>query len=286
MIERTYDGAKPKTKLPDGTIDTQIHMYLPGYPGSQGAVPLPEGLPGPAEYRSVMDWLGISRVVITQGNAHLFDNSNLVACLDKMGELARGVAVITAQTSDPELEQLHRSGVRGARIMDLAGGAAGLEHLEAVDARAYQAGWMMAVQFDGSNIAMHMDRLSKIRSNFIIDHHGKFFRGATPQSAEVDCVKQLMDRGNCWFKFAGCYEASLNGGPCFDDVAAVARAISAYAPDRIVWGTNWPHNQARKTEDYPNDADLLDTVLDWFDSDEARRLALVDNPQSLFGFDQ
>ncbi|MCR4268501.1 amidohydrolase family protein [Nitratireductor sp. ZSWI3] len=283
MIERTFSGERPDIALPAGAIDTQMHMYLPGFPARPGGPPLPEGLPGPDDYRKVMAWLGIERVVITQGNAHQIDNANLLACLGAMGEAARGVAAITDETTDAEMEALHAAGVRGARIMDLPGGAVGLEALEAVDARASAFGWCLAVQFDGTHLLEHVTRLERLKSRYIIDHHGKFFSGISPQSAQVDALRRLIGRGNCWFKFAGCYESSRSGPPHYEDIAAVARQMAADAPERIIWGTNWPHNLARRTQDYPNDAALLDTVLGWVPEDH-RTKVLVDNPAALFDF--
>ncbi len=285
MILRTYTGEKPRTTLPRGTIDTQMHMYLPGYPAVPGGPGLPlDPLPTPDDYRQTMGWLGIDGVIVTQGNAHQLDNACLLACLADMGEAARGVAVITGDTSDAEMARLSDANIVGARIMDLPGGAVGLAHLEAVDARAAAFGWMMAVQFDGSHILDHESRLAGLQSRWILDHHGKFFAGVTPDSPQVDAVKRLIDGGKCWFKFAGCYESSRSGGPAFDDIAAIARVIADYAPERIVWGTNWPHNGAKVTADYPNDAALTDTVLSWFSSEANRTLALVNNPETLFGF--
>lgn len=285
MIPRTYTGAKPRHTLPEGTIDTQTHMYLPDFPAAAGAMALPDApLPGPDEYRKVMEWLGISRVVITQGNAHGLDNSNLLAALAEMGDTARGVACITGQTSDAELQRLHDGGVRGARVMDLNGGFVKLDQLEQVQARAKIMGWMMAVQFDGSHIAAHYDRLSRLQTNWVLDHHGKFFAGITPDSPELAQVKRLIDKGNCWFKFSGCYESSRSGGPDYADIAAVARDIAAHAPERIVWGTNFPHNMAPALGHYPDDAALMDLALDWMGNDDTRRRALVDTPAALYGF--
>ncbi|KQO77003.1 amidohydrolase family protein [Rhizobium sp. Leaf262] len=284
-IERTFEGRAPRVVMPKGTIDTQMHMYLPGFPQQAGGPPVPEGTPDPQEYRRLMRWLGIDRVVITQGNAHQRDNGNLIACLKAVGSVARGVAVITRQTSLDELQELTEAGVVGARIMDLPGGAVDLSHLEEVDSLSQELGWCIAVQFDGSHILDHEERLAAVKSRWILDHHGKFFAGVTPDSPQIAAVKRLIDKGNCWFKFAGCYESSRSGGPDFEDIATVARVIAEYAPDRIIWGTNWPHNNAKTTEEYPNDADLLDTVLSWLPSDEARRKALVTNPEELFGFD-
>jgi D-galactarolactone isomerase len=270
--------------MPKGAIDTQMHMYLPGFAAQAGGPPVPEGTPGPEEYRRLMAWIGIDRVVITQGNAHQKDNTNLVACLREMGDLAKGVAVVTAQTPKAELCALSDAGVVGARIMDLPGGAVDLSHLEEVDALSQEMGWSVAVQFDGSNILDHEPRLGSIKSRWVFDHHGKFFAGVTPDSPQISALKRLIDKGNCWFKFAGCYESSRSGGPDFEDIAAVARVIGVYAPERIIWGTNWPHNNAKTTQEYPNDADLLDTVLSWLPSQEARTKALVTNPEELFGF--
>ncbi|AYD01573.1 amidohydrolase family protein [Neorhizobium sp. NCHU2750] len=284
MLVRTLSGPAPKTKLPEGAVDTQMHMYLPGYPALPGGPGLPAGaLPDPDQYRQLMGWLGINRVIITQGNAQQKDNGNLVACLSEMGDVARGVCVIDATTSDAEMERLSAAGVVGARIMDLPGGAVGLSELEIIDAKAAEHGWMLAIQFDGSNILDHEPRLAALKSRWCLDHHGKFFCGVTPDSDEVAAVMRLMDAGNLWFKFAGVYESSKSGGPDYADVAAVARALGAYAPERIIWGTNWPHNLAREQTDYPDDAALTDTVLGWLEDDASRRLALVDNPRQLFG---
>ena len=100
----------------------------------------------------------------------------------------------------------------------------------------------------------------------------------------MDAIRRLIDRGRCWFKLAGCYEASATGGPDYADVADLTRAVAAHAPDRTVWGTNWPHNQARRIEDYPDDAGLADTVLGWLPDEGARCAALVANPEALHGF--
>lgn len=280
---RPLSGAKPSITLPKGAIDTQMHAYMPGYPALPGGPGLPAGdLPTPEQYRQFMDWIGIERVIVTQGMAHQLDNSNLVACLERFGDIAWGVAMIDASTSETELDRLSAARVCGARIMNLPGGAAKLTKLEEVDAIAASRDWMIAIQFDGSDILDYEERLSKLKSRWVLDHHGKFFCGVTPDGPQVQATKRLIDGGRCWFKFAGVYESSKSGGPEFADVAAVARAIAAHAPERIVWGTNWPHNMARAQADYPDDAALADTVLGWLPDEKARRLALVDNPEELF----
>ena len=283
MLIRTLTGPKPAIALPDGTVDTQMHMYLPGFPAMSGGPPNPAGaLPTPQQYRQVMEWLGISRVVITQGNAQQMDNANLVACLAEMGPVARGIAAVSGDTPDADMTRLADAGVVGARIMDLPGGAVGLDSLEAVASRARAFGWLLAVQFDGSHIEALEPRLAALNTPWILDHHAKIFDGATP--GRVAAIKRLLDRGKCWFKFAGCYESSKSGGPDYADIAVVARDIAAYAPERIIWGTNWPHNMARTTAEYPDDRALTETVLSWFPSQAARHKALVETPGTLFRF--
>ncbi len=283
MLVRRLSGQKPAHRFPPGAVDAQMHLYLPGFPALPGGPDLPAGaLPDPDQYRRVMDWLGIERVIITQGNAHQKDNANLLACVAVLGPCARGVVVIDGATSDAELDRLASAGIVGARIMDLPGGAVGLDQLEAVDARAAAMGWMMAVQFDGTHILHHLPRLSALKSRWVLDHHGKFFGGITTDGPELAAVKSLLDGGRVYFKFAACYESSRLGGPGFEDIAEIARAIAAHAPERIVWGTNWPHNLMKTTADYPDDARLADTVLGWLPDDRARHLALVENPEALF----
>ena len=284
MLERKLVGEPPATRLPQGAVDTQMHMYLPGYPALPGGPGLPPGaLPDPTAYREVMRWLGLDRVIVTQGNAHQRDNANTLACLAEMGEAARGVVVISGETADAELERLAAAGAVGARIMDLPGGAVDLSHLEAVDARAHAAGWMIAIQLDGNGLLDHLPRLERLRSRWVLDHHGKFFRGADPGGPEIAALLKLIDRGNVWFKFAGVYESSRTGWP-YEDVAAFSRRVAAHAPERIVWGTNWPHNMIRETAAYPDDARLADLVLDWLPDERARHLALVENPAALFNW--
>ncbi|TMV07487.1 amidohydrolase family protein [Arenibacterium halophilum] len=283
-MDRKLTGTPPAIRLPDGAIDTQCHMYLPGFPALPGGPGNPpDPLPTPDMYLQMADWIGISRVVVTQGNAQQGDNSCLLACLAQLADRARGVAVIDRETTQTELDRLSAAGVVGARIMDLPGGAIGLEQLEEVDAKAAAQGWVLAVQFDGSDILDHEPRLAALKSNWILDHHGKFFKGVTPDSPQADALRRLIDGGRCWYKLAGCYESSLTVGPEYADIAAMTRMIAGHASDRLIWGTNWPHNLAKSIAEYPDDAALTDTVLGWLDEDTMIR-TVRDTPAALFGF--
>ncbi len=283
-MQRKLSGEKPKITVPAGAVDTQTHVYLDGYPSAPDGIALPLGDAGPEAYDKMLDWLGLDRTVITQANAHQFDNANLIAALAWFGDRARGVAVITAETGPKELQGLHDAGVRGARIMDFPGGAMPLNRLAQVMDIAADMGWVLAVQFDGSKILDHLSLLRAIPGRYFIDHHGKFQSRATGDAPQVDAILSLIEAGNCWFKLAGCYQTHNSPLPGCAQASDISRRIVANAPDRVIWGTNWPHVEAMRAEDYPDDAHLLNLLADWAPGKEDQHKILVDNPTALFGF--
>ena len=282
-IERTLTGRASRHVLPNGIIDTQSHIYAPDFPAMPGGPCLPVGMPDEKQYRQLCSWLGISKTVITVANAYQRNNDCLLHVLQRFGIDAHGVAAISPNIDDKSLTTLMDNGIVGARIMDLPGGAYDFSYIKDLDQKTAANELMIAVQFDGNTITEKFSALVNLKSNFVIDHHGKFFKPLGPNSIEVNRLKQLVDRGNCWYKFAGCYESSAIGAPRYTDVAKIASLIADYAPERIIWGTNWPHNGAKSQEDYPDDMDLLDLALDWVPTEHHKRL-LVHNPAELFRF--
>lgn len=281
MIERKLTGTALTMALPEGAIDTQMHLYARGFGAAEGCSMPVDPLPDAAAYAQVRAWLGIDRFVITQGNSHGRDNSNLIACLGGTGSTARGIAAVGGDAPEAEIARLSAAGVVGARIMDLPGGAVGFNEIDAVDARCFDADWALVVQMDGGRLLDRLPALEAIKSDWVLDHHGKFFDGVS--EAQIDAVLRLIDRGNCYFKFAACYESSREGWP-FEDIARVARRVADYAPERVIWGTNWPHNQAKTTAEYPDDGALADLVLGWLPH-AAREQVLVKTPARLYRFE-
>jgi D-galactarolactone isomerase len=281
---RKLTGDKPKITVPAGAVDTQTHVYMDGFPSAPGGIDLPLGDAGPEAYSKMLGWLGLERTVITQANAHMFDNANLLAALAWFGDRARGVAVITGETGPRELQRLHDAGVRGARIMDFPGGAMPLKRLAEVMHMAADMDWVLAVQFDGSEILDHMDLLRAIPGRYFIDHHGKFQSPVSSESPQVDAVLSLIEAGNCWFKLAGCYQTHHSDLPYCAQATDISRRVVASAADRVIWGTNWPHGDALRTEDYPDDAFLLGLLAGWAPKKECQHKILVQNPVGLFDF--
>lgn len=278
---RPLGGPAPKLKPPPGATDCHMHIYMDGFAAQPGGPPIAE-LATPEDYGVVQKRLGLARVVVTQSNAYQFDNGSTLAALDAFGkERARAVIVVSPEMSAAALRELDKRGVRGARVMDLAG-AVTIAAMKPVEKLAREVGWHLMVQFNGREIERHRAALEAIETKYVIDHIGKFIDPVRADDPRVDAILRLIDRGNAWFKIAGAYETSLTGGPDFADVAPIARRVIAHAPERVIWGSNWPHVGVARA-DYPDDAVLLDNLLDWA-SPAARQRILVDNPAELYGF--
>ncbi|PVE25937.1 amidohydrolase [Microvirga sp. KLBC 81] len=279
---RPLTGPPPALKAPAGATDCHIHLYLPGFEPQPGGPPIAE-LAAVEDYAVVQKRLGLERVVLTQSNAYQFDNGSTLAALEQIGpERARAVIAVSPDMTVSELERLHARGVRGARIMNLPGGAVKIADMRPVERLCRSVGWSMIVQFNGREIDQHIDALRAIETDYVIDHIGKFIDPVPADDPRVDGILRLIDRGNAWFKICGCYETSLTGAPDFADVAAIAQRVINHAPDRIIWGSNWPHVGVPRDR-YPDDAVLLDILLDWATPDHRQKI-LVDNPARLYGF--
>lgn len=282
-MPRILDGPPPKLKAPAGTVDTHIHFYTSDYDGHPGGPPLPE-YATLEDYAVVQKRLGLDRAVIVQGGAYQLDNRCTLEMLGRMGGKARAIICMTEDVSDEELSHLSALGVRGVRIMNLRGGAIGIDRLIAINARIAPFGWHPIVQFDGRDILQYTDIFNKIDNDFIIDHAGKFLEPVSPDSAQFRALLSLVDRGNCYVKISACYETSKTGRPDYSDVGILSTRLIAHAPERMLWASNWPHVGV-PPEYAPDDAELLDVLLAWAPDEETRKAILVDNPVRLYGFD-
>lgn len=275
-------GPGPAVTAPKGTVDTHIHFFDSRYPGAPGGPP-PLDDCTPDDYRKVQARLGLEKLVIVQPNAYQFDNRAALDALAEFGDDARAVLCLHGTESDAELQSLHDKGVRGARIMDLPGGASPLARTLDLAERIAPFGWHVITQFDGRGLADHAEVLRRIDGDYVIDHTGKYLEPVTIDAPSFQELLRLVDKGNCYVKLSAFYETSKSGPPYYDDVGALARALIEHAPDRIIWATNWPH-VGRTAENYPDDANQLDCLGQWTDSDAVIRKILVENPRNLYDF--
>lgn len=225
----------------------------------------------------------MSRVVVVQANAYQDDNRVMLAAMKEMGAGAKGVAVVKAGVRDDEIERLTKAGICGQRIFNLPRGAVKLDAMDAVMARVHPFGWYANIQLDGRELPHYEAQIKRLPGRFVIDHVGKFLEPVAPDDEAFRSLLGLLDTGRCWVKLSAYYETSKSGAPEYADVARLAKALVRHAPDRMLWASNWPHPSAAP-DGRPDDADLLDLLLDWVPDESTRRKILVDNPAELFAF--
>jgi D-galactarolactone isomerase len=275
-------SAKPKLKVPPGACDTHMHFYDERFPGAPGTF-----LPGTftvEQYREMQKRLGLERVIVVQPNAYADDNTVTLDAIKKLGlPNARGVAVVKRGATDAELERLTKAGMCALRIMTLHGGTLGFDVMDELMARVHPFGWHANIQLDGRELPSHEAQIKRLPGRFVIDHTGKFLEPVGTDHAAFRSLLNLLDTGRCWVKLSAPYETSKTGAPKYEDVSRLARALVKHAPQRMLWASNWPHPSARKPQP-PEDADLLDLLLDWAPDETARRKMLSDNPADLYGF--
>lgn len=275
------EDARPRLQAPPGACDTHIHVYGP--PQRYPAAPSAPFLPPPAsveDYRQVQRRLGLERVVVVQPSAYGTDNRCTMEAVAELGEAARAVVVVDAEASDHQLTALTREGARGIRFHMLRGGVLPWEMLEPLAARVHEHGWHVQLQLDGRQLPDRIEVLRRLPGRLVIDHTGKFLEPVPVEHPAFRCLQRLVDAG-AYVKLSAPYETSRVGPPRYDDVAALAKALVRQAPERMLWATNWPHPGR---EPRPDDAMLLDCLLEWAPDEATRRLILVDNPARRYGF--
>lgn len=277
------DTRPPKFKLPPGACDCHAHVFGPQncYPYLPQATYIPpDALAG--DYAHMLGTLGCERGVLVQPSVYGTDNTAMLDALRSGVFAFRGVAVVDDQISDRELEDMHRAGVRGVRI-NLASTTPGLtlEQAPRLAARLKALGWHLQFFFDLGKVSDIEERLSQLDIDIVIDHFGRVRADDGIDAPPFQTLLRLLRRDNVWAKLMGPYFLS-DKTPGFPDVMPFARAAAAAAPDRVVWGTDWPHPSAHGLA--PNDGALADLLLDWIPDEAQRQKVLVTNPARLYGF--
>jgi D-galactarolactone isomerase len=276
---------RPRLPVPPGATDCHMHIYGPParYPvAPSNPTPVPEGADLDA-YRALQAALGLTRTIIVQPTAYGTDNACTLDAVAAFGpEAARAVVAVTAATPPAELRRLHAAGARGARAFMLAGGVVGWDGLAALGRHVAPLGWHLQLQFDGGEMATREALIRDLPCDVVIDHIGRFHDPVPPEAEPVGALLRLLETGRVWVKLSSPYGVSRSGPPDYADVAAIARRLIAAAPERLVWGSNWPHPNA--PEPKPAVAPLLDLLGDWAPDAATRRAILVDNPARLYGF--
>jgi len=277
---------RPSRALPLGACDSHMHIFDPRF------TPSPHWKRQPpqadvAAYRRLQQRLGTSRTVVVNPSTYGTDNACTLDALDQLGDSARGVAVVDQAVSDAELDRLAARRVCGLRVNFVtpqSWGETTPDMLTTLARKAARLGWHIQVFAHPEQVAALAPVLERLPTRVVIDHLGRIDPAEGPAGAGFDVLRRLLDRGNTWVKLSGVYMRSQEGSPAYADVQWLGSALVKAAPERLVWGSDWPH--ATEARDSVNDADLVDVLRAWCGSDAVMDRVLVDNPAQLYGFDK
>lgn len=275
----------PKFKLPPLACDSHTHIFGPGdkYPYAPGRSYTPPDAPLES-FQALHAKLGIERAVIVNASVHGTDNRVAGDAIAVSGGRYRAVANLDDSVTDRELEALDRGGFRGCRFNFVRhlGGVPDMRVFQRMLARIAPLGWHVDLHFDAVDIPEYAPMLRRLPVPYTIDHMGRVKAAEGLEQKPFQALLNLMkDDEKCWVKVCGCERVSAQGAP-FLDAAPFARRIVETAPERVVWGTDWPHpNVARM----PNDGDLVDFIPRFAPESELQQRILIENPARLFGFE-
>lgn len=228
--------------------------------------------------------LGIERVVFVQPSVYGTDNSAILDAMAQIPQRARAVVALDLRVSDAELERLDRLGVRGVRLNldNLGGMPIALDDVPRLAARIRELGWHLEFLFPGEDLPALEPLLRRLPVPICIAHMAYMPVAAGLDALPVQRLLALLREGNLWLKLSAPNRLSATPLPPYDDVLPLARALVETRPDRLMWGSDWPH--PNRFDAQPNDADLLDVLADWAPDPELRRRILVDNPVAFYRF--
>ena len=273
-------GRRPATRLPAGACDCHMHLFDTRIPFAAGAV-LEHGDASVDDYRRLQARLGSTRCVVVQPSAYGTDHRVLVAGLRALGGAARGVAVVTPDMAAGELETLAAQGVVGTRFNLVQRGVTNESMVGAVAERARGLGWHLQFHLLPEDLLRMSDELVGLPVPVVLDHFGRIQTEPTLEPAVRERLEQMLSTGKVWLKLSAPYLAMADGGNLEDLQDFVKRLLDRY-PDRLVWGSDWPH--ATETVK-PDDAGLLDLVVSWVPV-EMRAQLFVKNPAELYSFQE
>ncbi len=278
--------SKPLHHFPFGACDTHAHICGPEnsiqYDPARIYTPPDALLPA---YEHMLNTLGVTRIVLVQPSVYGEDNSVMLAAMQATSFETRGVAVTPLEIKDPEIESLHKLGIRGVRfnVVDVKDPSAGLRLAEITRLAERIKAWGWHIE-----LLLHIDDFPEFESIFknfpveiVVGHFGYFRPGGSLYNPGFQGLLRLAESGKCWVKLTGAYRISSVELP-YQDIDVFGRALVKYAPHRLLWGSDWPHVMMKK--DMVDDGKLADTFFRYSDEMQLLHRILVDNPAELYQF--
>ncbi|WP_111642485.1 amidohydrolase family protein [Marinimicrobium alkaliphilum] len=276
--------SKPKFSVPAGAVDAHCHVFGPGdlFPYAPERKYTPCDAPKEKLWE-LRDYLGFDRNVIVQATCHGADNRALVDALENSNDKARGVATVRREISDAELNDLHRAGVRGVRFNFVKRLVDVLPHdtLTEIAERIKPLGWHIVIYFEAQELPDLYDVFAGLPTTVVVDHMGRPDVAKDIDGPEFELFMKLMrENSHIWSKVSCPERLSQSGPPSYADVVPFARRIVETFPDRVLWGTDWPHPNMKSH--VPDDGHLVDYIPSIAPTEELQRKLLVDNPHRLY----
>jgi len=280
QVPNSSGTARPKLQAPPNACDCHMHIY----DGERFPPSRPQARMQPnarlQEYRLLQQRIGTSRVVIVSPAAYVTDSAVTLDAIARIGPQARGVAVVHPNVTDAELKRLADGGIRGIRFTQFDPNSASttIEMIEPMANRVQALDWHVQIHLRADQIAAAAEMLQRLPGTVVFDHLGRLMPPEGLDHPAFGIVHRMLDRGRTWMKLSGAY---MFGAPPYAEATKVARAYVAAAPERMVWGSDWPHPTEKNK---PDDAILFDLLGEWATDEATRRRILVDNPAKLYGF--
>jgi D-galactarolactone isomerase len=283
-VSNSTGTESPKLKAPANAADCHMHIYNPA---RFELAPSPRVAPTNAavdQYRLLQKRIGTTRVVIVTPRNYATRNEATLDAIAQLGPNARGVSVLHPDVSDAELKRLNAGGIRGTRFSlgDPTTAVVTPEMVEPMAKRVAALGWHLQMNMGGEQIVAMADILRRLPTPLVFDHLGIPPLPAGIAHPSHAILRGLLNSGRAWVKLSGAYLNSKIGPP-YPEATAIAQDFVKAAPERLVWGSDWPHPTS-PGPDKPNDAFLFDLLAVWAPDEKIRNRILVENPQNLYGF--
>lgn len=273
---------KPSWTVPANACDSHAHVIGDGvtYPFTpKRSYTAPEATE--AQYLAMLDGLGLDRGVLVQPSIHGTDNRLMVDVLNRHRARLRGVAVCASDVTDAELRELHDAGVRGLRINVALSGGVGFDAMDSLASRIGPMGWHLQFLINPPRLLEGAAAISKIRIPIVIDHIAAIHHTGGASHPAFAALLSLVKDGNTWVKLSAAYRRTADVAG-YSGTSEMPQALLAAAPDRMVWGSDWPH--ATYFKPMIATGPLLELLGRWAPDETLRRKVLVDNPAVLYGF--
>lgn len=274
----------PKLRAPANACDCHLHIFDSRFPPPGPSKRLVTNASA-AEYRLLQKRIGTTRSVIVTPSAYGTVNAVTLDAIAQFGLAnARGVVVINPGITDAELKKMADGGIRGIRftLFDPTTSVTSFDMIEPLARRVNDLGWHVQLHLAGDQVAEYEALLMRIVSSIVFDHMGRLPQPQGLNHPAFGIIRRLIDKGKTWVKLSSVYQDTKVGPPTHADQTEVARAYLKAAPERMVWGSDWPHPTERDHK--PNDAVLFNLIAEWAPDEMLRQRLLVDNPAALYGF--